>query len=355
MFRVKAIQANEGDALLVSYGSALKKRHILIDGGPSGSLETLLFVLECERQTETLELEALVVTHYDLDHIQGVIELLNNLPSWLIIRDIWFNGYHHLQPFDILGPTEGDRLSALIRTKGLKWNASFCMQQNHREGPAIQQTTHPVKLRDELEVCVLSPDEAGLKALAANWQNPKLPPPEQSLAPDDLLGRSDKWPPLPLSTYRLDQFRSDRSVPNRSSIALLLTFKGKRMLLAADAWCDVIKNGLTKHLPNGEPIDLLKVSHHGSKGNTDRQLLNSLRCKKFLISTSGKGHNHPDHALIGRLVANHSNPTIYFNYKQGLSGKWHIKPFDWPSYVPQYPIGDTPYVEVELDPDSAST
>ncbi|MGP6460242.1 hypothetical protein LOY39_16355 [Pseudomonas rhodesiae] len=352
MFRVRAIQVENGDSLLISYGQDEQPFHMLVDGGPSGSSKTLLCVLESVLKSEGVDgqlwLEALVVTHYDLDHIQGVIELLNNTPPWLQIREVWFNGYHHLTPSDLLGPREGDALSKLIRSRKLAWNAAYRKQENDKDGGAILQSSHAVSLRGGLDVRVLSPDQDGLTALARHWTNPVLPPPEPESAPGDLLGRGDTWPPKNFFFNGGATFVSDTSVPNRSSIALLLTFDKKRVLLAADAFCDVIKRGLAIHLPNQEPIDLLKVSHHGSKGNTDKSLVDVLRCKKYLISTSGKTHKHPDHALIERLVAPRNEPEIIFNYAQGWPGEWQNILTNWPSFKVRYPEGGNKFVDVSL-------
>lgn len=347
MFRVRAIQVEHGDSLLVSYGMDEQPYHLLVDGGPSGSLPTLMSVLKSVRVGGRLRLEALVVTHYDLDHIQGVIELLADIPDWLDIGEVWFNGHHHLRPLDILGPREGDTLTKLIRNRGLSWNASFRNQKHGQNDAAILQSSKAVSLPGGLEVRVLSPDQAGLTALARHWTNPVLPPPDSESAPGDLLGRSETWPPKRFSLNGSATFVSDTSVPNRSSIALLLTFDKKRVLLAADAFSDVIKSGLAS-LPDKESIDLLKVSHHGSKGNTDKSLLDMLGCRRFLISTSGKIHKHPDHALIERLVARHDTPEIFFNYSQDWPGNWQIRPANWPHFYTRYPKGGERFVDVLL-------
>lgn len=348
MFRVRAIQVEHGDSLLITYGNDERRFHLLVDGGPSGSLPTLLSVLKPECIEGRLRIEALVVTHYDLDHIQGVIELLGDIPSWLEIGDVWFNGHHHLQPRDILGPNEGDTLSRLIRSCGLPWNERFRRSKDDKDGGPITQSLEAFTLPGELDVRVLSPDSDGLADLARVWAHPTSPPPDSEPAPGDLLGRSDKWPPNPFSPSKVSSFESDTSIPNKSSIALLLTFNKKRMLLAADAFTDVIKRGLARHMPSGDPIDLLKVSHHGSKGNTDKSLLDMLRCKRFLISTSGKIHNHPDHALIERLVAGYDNPEIFFNYDHGWPGNWKSKPASWPPFHARYPNNGDRFVEVSL-------
>jgi len=348
MFRIRAIQVEHGDSLLVSYGSGNHLFHMLIDGGPAESLPTLLSVLKNECSNGALRINYLVVTHYDLDHIKGIIELLDSIPVWLEIGEIWFNGHHHLIPPDILGPQEGDFLSELIRRINIPWNISFRRNNSDERGGRILQTSSSVALPGGMDVRILSPDESGLSALAKDWSDPELPPTEPESVPSDMMGRGDEWPPKQHSLYGQAAFVSDTSIPNRSSIALLLTYEGKHVILAGDAHCNVIYDGLSLHLPEEQPIDLLKVSHHGSKGNTDKRLLERLNCRQFLISTSGKIHKHPDHALMARLVARHDNPKIYLNYSQGWPGNWKNKPSGWPDFEAIYPTGTDHFIDVFL-------
>ncbi|MEZ5082471.1 MAG: hypothetical protein R2750_03330 [Bacteroidales bacterium] len=44
---------------------------------------------------------------------------------------------------------------------------------------------------------------------------------------------------------------------------------------------------------------MAKVSHHGSKSNISKKLLDLLDAKHYLISTNGDRHNHPDPEAIG--------------------------------------------------------
>lgn len=344
MFRIKAIQAEHGDALLVSYGDPDRPRHLLVDGGPAGTRDTLLNVLKSECVGGKLRLEAVVVTHYDLDHIEGMIELLSDpLPEWLEIADVWFNGYYHLRQADRLGSSEGDRLSRLIQRRKLPWNQAI--RQN---GGTLQQSCGEVVLDGTLAVRVLSPDASALRKLAEEWTNPDLPPTEPPAGQGDRLGRKDPWPPGDFSQLSKSKFRSDKSTPNGSSIALLLEFGDKRMLLAADAFADVVKDGLALHHSPQKPIDLLKVSHHGSKANTDLDLLVTLRCSRFVISTSGKKYLHPDHELIARLIAGGKPAEIYFNYDVPHTSRWRVNPKGWPSFKAIYPMRGKQFVEVSL-------
>lgn len=343
MFEIKAIQAEHGDALFVSYGHPDTPRHLLIDGGPSGTRANLVTVLEQSRVNGRLRLEALVVTHYDLDHIQGVIELLKDKPDWLEIDDVWFNGYAHLHDdWDRLGPRAGDTLTTLIDGKYC-WNKAF-------EAKAILQTAIPIELPGDMKVYVLSPDAERLAALANDWTNP-LVPPVTAPVPRDLLGKKDPWPPGNFATLMSrDKFKGDDSIPNGSSIALLLEYQGRRLLLAADAHAGVVRSGLARCLKYGIDIDLLKVSHHGSKANTDARLLAALGCRRFLISTNGNRHEHPDNQLIARLAAAAGDGAhLYFNYAVTRTMRWGgMLRMNWPHLNAKYPSNDDVFIRIDV-------
>ena len=61
-------------------------------------------------------------------------------------------------------------------------------------------------------------------------------------------------------------------------------------------------------------VDIVKVSHHGSKDNTSNELLELIECNKFLISTDGKQHGHPDKEALARIICSQNNPCFIFYY-----------------------------------------
>lgn len=346
MFRVKAIQAQHGDALLISYGEEGSLRHILIDGGPKETVGVLLGELDAIREDGLLTLEALIVTHYDEDHIVGINELLANKPDWLEISDIWFNGYRHLTPPDEMGGKDGDVLTEFILRGDYAWNNAF-------DGGRIHQDSTPVSLGGGMKVHVLSPDTERLAQLRSHWTNPREFPTEgddgDEDSPADLMGRDDPWPPGKFQEVAATEFKTDTSKPNGSSIALLLEFDEKRALLTGDAFSAVVESALRRLFPSPPDIDLLKVSHHGSKKNTSPKLLAAMNCRRFLVSTSGKSHKHPDNALIARLLDSVDEPEIVFNYSVELTTRWSAKyPRGWPVFTAVYPEDGKTSVDVWL-------
>jgi len=88
-----------------------------------------------------------------------------------------------------------------------------------------------------------------------------------------------------LEEYIEKVYPSDESVNNGSSIALLIEFDERKLLLLGDAHPDIIHNNL---MELGEVnFDLVKVSHHGSFKNTTSELAKFLTSTRYLFSTNG--------------------------------------------------------------------
>ena len=346
MFEIKAIQAENGDALLINYGGENDLRHILVDGGTADTTPILLDILASSRRNGRLRLEALVITHYDLDHIDGVLGLLRNKPEWLDIDDIWFNGRKHLVAADLLGAKEGDELSTLIDGH-YSWNDKF-------GGKAIRIRPNSVELDGGMMVWVLSPDQQRLSALAAKWPVGKAmhPVEDGAIKSPDHLGKTETWPPGSFISMATTKFHEDSSVANGSSIALMLGYEGKLVLLAGDAFPSVMRSALNIHWPSQKPkIALLKLSHHGSKANTDSSFLNAIDCRRFLFSTSGKNHRHPDFASIARVLNSAHEPQMIFNYDQSQTTNWRTVPNGWPIYTTVFAEPDARFVAVDVTAD----
>jgi hypothetical protein len=126
-------------------------------------------------------------------------------------------------------------------------------------------------------------------------------------------------------------YEPDTKRANGSSIAFIAEFKGKRILLTGDTYSEVIEAELAP-LAKAEGgryrLDLLKLSHHGSRNNTSPDLLRLIDCTRFAISTDGsRKHKHPHAETIARLLA--ADPdrtkTLYFNYIQPQTTCWDRK------------------------------
>ncbi|MCO7500265.1 hypothetical protein NJG17_10175 [Stenotrophomonas maltophilia] len=326
MFQIEMLPAREGDCLWVRYGNVSAPHQILIDGGRQVTyldLKARLMELpEFQRQFELF-----VITHIDRDHIEGAISLLEDPDLKLSFRDIWFNGYGHLKGSDLesFGAAQGERLSSALRSHRERWNAAF------GGGPVRIATGGSLprfRLAGGLELTLLSPDGGKLTSLLPRWEAECA---KAGLEPGNSGHRTE---PEGLESFggtvnveklAAQPFRPDRTVPNGSSIALLAEFNGARVLLAGDAHADRLISSL-KVLLREEGrlrLDAFKLSHHGSSGNTSRELLDLVECSRYLVSTNGSYFGHPDEVAIARVLKyGGSEKSLHFNYSSDRSSVW---------------------------------
>lgn len=338
-FRIRMLPALHGDCLWIEYGADERTRRVLIDGGPIGAWSAL------ESQVRSLpagdrRIELIVLTHVDTDHVDGLVRLFAEPPPWpFVVRDVWFNGWRHMEPaHGLLGGRQGEFFSALLaqRLDAGQWNRAF------DGGPVVVHDDAPlprVELPGGLALTVLSPTPAKLDKMRDAWRKDV-----RDFDPGDLdaawtvLARQKKYLPtdgLLGSTPELDallekQSRPDQAAANGSSIAFLaeLADSGQSALFLADAHPDVVCASIRRLLDErGEDtlhVGAVKVSHHGSKANTTDELMSLVRAPKFLISTNGGTFGHPDAEAMQRIVARSAvqPPALVFNYRCATNEPW---------------------------------
>lgn len=330
MFRIHALPAGNGDALLLEYGTTGEKHHVLVDGGRSTMSASLIQHLE--KHAPVLDL--VVVTHVDLDHICGIIDLLAP-GSPIAVEEIWFNGFVHLTPKpkdhlakpDLLGPVEGEQLSERIVKRRIPWNERF-----GRDSIVVPDGNAklPEKHVAGLKLTVLAPTWKALGDLQDVWEalvvgeglvrdatGPRRDGDDEFL---DMLGEEDDLEAL------ADRVPPKKMTPaNRSSIALLAEYDGRRCLLGGDADPEIVVASLKRLSAGPYEVHLFKLPHHGSHTNVTKDLITQVRCKKYLFTTNGTGYKnpHPHKEAVARtIVYGGSNPTLLFNYDCATTKDW---------------------------------
>lgn len=352
MFRIEMLQASEGDCLILSYGNQRRPQHVVIDGGRKSTWKRLRPRLE-QIAARGEELELLVISHIDRDHIEGVLALMEHPDIPRRFRDIWFNGYHHLlnEQVERLGVVQGERLTeALVQLK-LPWNRHSQWQT----GPvALTRSTEPVSavLDGGLKLTLLSPSLDQLGKLRGEWEKVCR---EEGLVPGapvierrrveglENLGR------INIDRLAAAEFKEDSEKPNGSSIAFIAEYDGRRVLFGADAHPRQLCSALAAMGPRLK-IDALKAPHHGSKKNLSIDLLDAVTCRNYLISTGGQYFNHPDREAIARIIKHGGEePVIVFNYESPENKIWKSAGLreEW-GYTPQYPHADADSVFIDL-------
>ncbi len=334
MFRVHMLPAFHGDCLWVEFGQADDPRVMLVDAGTPSTWPALKskVLAERARRNGKLHIELFVVTHIDADHIGVALKLIGQIgPLGITIGEVWFNGYLHLDnlrsppPADTLGAKHGEQLSVLIDDARLSWNTRFDRRA------VMVPDTGPLPEFDfsGMRLTLLSPSFAKLQALKPSWEtevrNAGLVPGDayeavETKTDSDILGNEA------VQIMADSLFKGDTAKANGSSIAFLAEFEGKVVFFGADAHADVIHAALKRGpLKNQETLALaaFKVSHHGSKGNTDVPLVKALPASHYLFSTNGNQFDHPDPEAVARIaVYGPAGKVLDFNYKTIFNKEW---------------------------------
>jgi hypothetical protein len=155
--------------------------------------------------------------------------------------------------------------------------------------------------------------------LEAAWDN--LASRKKLLPAEGLLGAAPD-----LDDLLNSQFVQDQARPNGSSIAVLAEYKEKSVLLLADAHPGVVVDSLKRLCAEREisqiKVGAVKVSHHGSKGNTNVELLKLVDSPRWLISTNGDQFKHPDEECIARILKYAKPMELCFNYRTEFTEPW---------------------------------
>lgn len=323
--RIKFLKAFNGDSILISFLENGTPRNILIDGGIGDTYKTtsnvkgdLHEVIEKIREDKQF-IDLLVLTHFDDDHIGGILRWLNkDKDAVSLIKKVWFNSGKEIakkfknaenQDLDIEVVDGADDFYTSPK-QGIKFE-KYLRDNKLWEGKIIEQGA----------IC----DLFGLKFKILSPNDDKL---------DKLLRLYEKQKAYFTSGGEYDfetslkefideeskpgfKFLEDTSVANGSSIAFIMEYENRNFLFLADAHPSVVIEGLNKFDYNKDnPLnaELMKVSHHGSMYNTNKELLEIVKTDNYLISSNATKHGLPNKRTIARIIHNNPNAFIDFNY-----------------------------------------
>jgi hypothetical protein len=315
IFTLEALQAEQGDCLILHYGASDRPRFVVIDGGPDGvyesSLRPRLNELRQHWKREDdgkLDLEMVMVSHIDDDHIAGIISFMKEIESGdappCNIRTVWYNSFDHVlgdaadtvaksaalgepgavpaapqspEAFAVISSVrQGRELRERVDALGIPLNGGFNGLVMLDETKAANEE---VALPDGLTLHVIAPLKQRVEKLRKQWE-------------DDVRRSPD---PVVVAAF------ADRSVPNLSSIVVVAGLEGKRMLLTGDARGNDISEGLRAGgFLDGEGrahFDVLKMPHHGSSRNVSPEWLSQITADHYLISANGE-YGNPDPVTI---------------------------------------------------------
>lgn len=358
--KLKIFPALNGDSILFDTSNKI----FLIDGGYVNTFNEYLFDELKKKSDEGKIISHLIVTHIDRDHISGIVKLLDkNKENEIIdIENIWHNSYRHIKElpdnFSLKDPNgkkdltalsgksylkeivegrheisaeQGSVLSALILKGDYKWNSEFA-------GKAVSiDNLDTITIDDKTRIRILSPNNEKLSKLKRFW-NKELYKKGYNISEDDsnyddafefliahekekkvIVKKNISGGVLNIEELCNLEIEEDTSPSNGSSISFVFEQNDKKLLFLADSHPSIILDSLKKHYSENDfPIefDIIKVSHHGSITNTNKNLLEAIDSKNYIFSSNGSRFGHPDIETIALIINRKSRfiRNLHFNY-----------------------------------------
>lgn len=325
---IQFLHASHGDCIFLRHEQDGKIFNLLIDGGPAETFGQLngyakplrLLLEELKANGEIIDLA--VITHVDDDHIGGVLAAMSfddYLPS--LVKEFWFNSYGLISSAIEQASDSKNEVAGIAGTETkTSITQGVTLEEKLNKLNWYNQVIHnevPPIIRSGLEFTILSPSIKTLSRLGKTWEH-EFPPTDKKTA------KAESDHKFPFSHFLSeDSFKSDRSIPNGSSIAFILKIGDLTLLLLADSYASTVERKLKSlgYSPaNPLECSIVKISHHGSKGNTSQKLLSLIASQKYVISTDGSIFGHPDKRTIARIMSAHEDNHVYFNYESVLKG-----------------------------------
>ena len=338
MVKIFTLPANEGDFIWICYGENEVYNHILIDGGTKECGEEYASIIKIIDERKE-KIEALVLTHVDYDHIQGAIEGICRTSDDLLkrtVKKIYFNTCRGIRR-NLKETGEFLEGSDCVEDQ-------ICVNQNYKQysvgdGIKFLDLLSEKGLKDRLvdyvvygEQAVLpndaiirfiSPGEKELIKFANHWEKYERENEYVQYASNlDMVKEN-------LADLMNENLVSDQSINNASSIAFIFEYQSIKLAFLGDARPSVCLQGIKKindadHLE----VDLLKLSHHGSRSNTSDPLLKTIKTNNYLLSTNGHHKKVPNKVVLSHLLKNAGEKDInlYCNY-DWYNTEYHEKYF----------------------------
>ncbi len=314
IFSLEAMQAFNGDCLLLHGGTADAPKLVLIDGGPrrtwGKSLKPRFEQLRQERAPGggPLRIDLVMVSHIDDDHVAGMVAFTTDLISQTGAKNVdvpllWHNSFD-----DIIGNLDEELREAALASLAAPVGARRSDEVGEAQRAVVASVPSGLTLREHAEtlgwsinepfgqlvslpeekartiklgdmnLTVVCPHAAQLRALNKAWEG------ELKKAAKKKAGAA----PTALDP--------DTSAFNLSSIVVVAECQSKTMLLTGDALDTHILSGLEQagFLKNGKAhFDIFKLPHHGSARNIGQELFDAITADHYVISANGNDGN-PD-------------------------------------------------------------
>jgi len=310
---LKILPVYQGDAIVIN--CIEDDFRILVDTGTKRAYSKGILKAEFDK---TNKFDLLVLTHTDEDHIGGLIKYLDykeNKQS--IFKKIWFNS----------GEVINSNINQLNKqVPEIILDKQENLELSVKQGISLEKKLNCIGLASNelikaggtykfgnVEIIILSPEIDDLENFLKEW----------SLETEKQLQMSKVSDyEKPISELLKLEYTENGTLANKTSIAFVLNYDKRSILLMGDAYPSIIEANLRKlgyNEINKYKLDFVKVSHHGSSYGISPKLLEIIDCMDFIISTNGS-NGLPFKECLARIVAHRKEKVfLHFNYKNEIT------------------------------------
>lgn len=290
---IEILKANHGDAFVIHAYKGDKSGVIVIDGGPDQSR------IAVNRKLSSFQkIDLMILTHYDHDHISGINTYVSqHLDDEIFpIREVWANCAKSIRVSvgSNVSFKEASTLSIVLedvksRNQDFIWRSDIVSGQWYHLGYADIYVIGPSsEIREKCQLKYEAETKTDVSDVRVNNSDKTL----------EELAKNPKIKPSVSNPHHL---------VNMDSIAILLKCDGLNALFLGDTFPCVIMDQLKllAEFDDGRlKLDVVKMSHHGSRNNVSNEMLDLLDCNNYIISTNGGMGNsyHPDRESIANLL-----------------------------------------------------
>ena len=318
---IKFLSVGCGDGIRIRYyGNDETWHNIFIDGGTeAGNIYPQVLqkeIREVGLKNEIIDLW--IITHIDDDHIGGILRFIKDASLRTQIdlskTDFWFN----YTPYDY----DTGLKTTLLKSVKQGVRLRKFLSEETKLNQAISDDLGEIDLYG-CKLTILTPTKAELETLHKHWvKEETIILQKQSVSKK--VARPNDYQ-TKIGDFDLTNFEEDDSDLNASSITFLLDYNGNKVLFLADSHPSLIYAALTKigySFQNKLKLTYMQLAHHGSKFNTNDNLLGLIECSHFIVNADGVNkHNLPNKELFARLKKNHpkENLKIFVTHKNHIT------------------------------------
>lgn len=302
--KINIIDAGHGDCILLDF----EHTKILIDCGPFKPFLTRRNVHNSLKNLIGSEqkIDLAIVTHNDDDHIGGFKSLID---EGVKLETIVFNSLQDIP--DIITSSQ----------KQISYNQNNALKQKllaEREIKTLCLTRDSTPLIvNDIKLIAITPTVETLERMLKD-ADAKKEREEKKKMPKQISNSitEEIKPADALQKIQSDQdvFTKDTSITNKSSIGLVVEYRGFSGLFLGDAHAEDVIEGLKIAGFGNHQFDVVKISHHGSERNTNIELLELLGKTEYILCADNETHHkHPNNTTLARILSLDKNQTIHLS------------------------------------------